>query len=644
MLNPQQDKAVKYKNGYAFVTSVPGSGKTRVLTERTVELINSGVDPRNILCITFTNKAAKEMRERISNRLGDETASKIWISTFHAMGAKILRTEVKKVPNYDKHFTVIDSDDQKTIVEKGADELGYLVQSKKNKNGIDARKVLNAIGRKKDLLQRDGEFMEEVEEEVYEIYQYYKQYLLKANCMDFGDLLYILYLVFKHKHSVRKKYANRFKFIMVDECQDLNFCQYEICKQLASVHHNLMLIGDCDQSIYRFRQADPKHVMGYVGEKEVDVLPLSYNYRSTKSILRAAEAVIKRNSGRVAESLETTNSDGEFVKLVNFDYYTREAEWVSEEIESLIDSGYKPSDIAILYRVNAWSRDFEQALRMKGINCKVIGGKSFFDLSVVKTCIHYLQFYSNPNNSLSFHKVINKPRRSIANEMVNRIEDYCFENECSVIEALENIDEIDIKSFGKKRKHEIHKFYEALRQREDDEDLPISQLAERIYTESGLYDYFEDMAKDGSKQGRSSSLEIYDSFMTMLREWDKKKNPSIEKFLEFINLQTTNDEVDSSESVKMMTMHTSKGLEYPVVFVVGVEEDNIPHKFSLETNQLEDLEEERRLFYVGMTRAQDLLYITNARKRMRWGSTILCNPSRFIQEMKTSGAVMTARY
>jgi DNA helicase-2/ATP-dependent DNA helicase PcrA len=436
---------------------------------------------------------------------------------------------------------------------------------------------------------------------------------------------------------------------MVDECQDLNFCQYQIVHQLASVHKNLMLIGDCDQSIYRFRQADPSHVMNYLKGEEVEMLPLSFNYRSTKSIIRCADAVIKRNASRVSEKLETENSDGEFVKLINFGHYSGESKFVADEIQSLIRSGYKASDVAILYRTNASSREFEQALRMRGIDCKIIGGRSFFDLQVIKTCIHYLQFYSNPNNSLSFHKVINKPRRSIANEMVNRIEEYCFDNECCVITALEEIDEIKIKSFGKKRKHEIHKFYEALRPKSGDEDMPLRDLAERIYKDAGLLDYFNDLATKGkgeADRGKSSALDLYDSFMTMLSEWDKKDKGtrSLDKFLEFINLQTSNDDSDTGDSVKMMTMHTSKGLEFPVVFIVGVEEGTIPHKFSLQTNMKEDVEEERRLFYVGMTRAEEKLYVTNCSKRMLWGSLYEAKPSRFIDEMKSSGAVTTLRY
>jgi len=645
MLNPQQEKAVNYKDGYAFVTAVPGSGKTRVLTERTVELIRSGVNPKNILCITFTNKAAKEMKERIATRLGEEVSSKIWVSTFHSMGAQILRQEWKKVPKYKKNFSVISSDDQITIVQKAIDELGYIASKKRGDGGVDPRGVISAIGKKKDLLMTDSEFEDEVPEEIYLIFKYYKDYLIKSNSMDFGDLLYITYLLLKHKQSVKNKYAKRFQYIMVDECQDLNYCQYQIVQQLASEHHNLMLIGDCDQSIYRFRQADPSHVMGYLGEKNAETLPLSYNYRSTKSILRCADALIKNNSSRIAETLETPNNDGSFVKHVDFEYYTKEADWVADEIQSLIKSGYKASDFAILYRTNASSRNFEQSLRVRGIDCKVIGGKSFFDRFVVKTCIHYLEFYANPNNSLAFHKIINHPKRSIASGMVSKIEQYCFDNECSVIEALENIDEIELESFGKKRKLEIHNFYEALRQKQDDDDLPLADLAERIYEESGLVDYYTDMEDaQVAKSGKSSHLEVYDSFMTMLREWDKrKKNGTVNKFLEYVNLQTSNDEVDGSDSVKLMTMHTSKGLEFPVVFIVGVEEGSIPHKFSLSTNDVRDLEEERRLFYVGVTRAEDLLYITSCQKRMQWGSTVQMEPSRFIKEAKRGGSIMTLR-
>ena len=642
-LNPQQEKAVNYTNGYGFVSAVPGAGKTRVLTERTVKLLADGVSPENILCITFTNKAAKEMKERITTSIGKDIASRLWVSTFHSMGAKILRKEIDEIPHYDKNFTIIDDDDQKSILEKGADALGYKIKNKDNKNGVDLDYIRGQINVKKDKLTSDIQFSEEHDEPTSKMFQYYKDYLIKTNCMDFGDLLYIFYLLLSNKKSIAKRYGERFKYIMVDECQDLNHCQYEIVKILAEQNGNLMLIGDFDQSIYRFRQADPKNILKYMKERSVDRLPLSFNYRSTKNILKCAEYLIKNNTTRMSDKLETINEDGEFVDVVHFADYYNEDKWITKEIKKLVNSGkFQYSDIAILYRTNALSRPFEQSLRINSIPCKVIGGKSFFDLVVVKTCLNYLQFYDNPNNVLAFSKIINKPRRSIAIEMVNKIEKFCFENKCNVVFALENIDRLEITSIGKKRREELLKFYSVVKRKEEDGDSLLA-IGNRIFNDSGLVDYFKEIdakGKDDAKNGRSSSIEIYDSFMTMLKEWDETNGGELEKFLEYINLQTSNDLVDNSNSVKLMTMHTSKGLEFPVVFIISVEEGCVPHQYSLETHNPEDLEEERRLFYVGMTRAKKRLYVTHTTKRVRYGSVETRFPSRFINEIKKSGSVL----
>lgn len=645
-LNPQQQKAVKYREGYGFVTAVPGSGKTRVLTERAVDLLEDGVAPEQILCITFTNKAANEMRSRVKDRLGARLAKKLWISTFHSMGAKILRQEISKVPHYTSSFTIIDTDDQITILEKGAEELGYDVKSKKNKKGVNVRDVVTAINSKKDKLMTDEEFSDAYDEVTVQLFNFYKDYLIKSNCMDFGDLLYILYLLLKHKKSVCRKYSKRFKYIMVDECQDLNYCQYEIIKMLAQEHENLVLIGDCDQSIYRFRQADPKHVKNYLDERKVDLLPLSFNYRSTKNIIRCADAVIKNNTSRVSDKLETVNEDGDYVKVATFGYSSLEDKWVAEEIASLCETkDFEYGDVAILYRTNAMSRTFEQSLRMAHIPCKVIGGRSFFDLVVVKTCLNYLSFYENPNNILAFHKIINKPRRSIATEMVNRIEQYCLEHKMNIVDALKNIDDLDIKSIGKKRKEELRQFQQALEKKPDDTSLV--KVAERIFNDSGLINYIEELNSTTQSgdvmRGRSSAMEIYDSFMDMLYEWESSEGGSVAKFLEYINLQTSNDDVDNSNSVKLMTLHTSKGLEYPVIFIVGAEEGVVPHKFSLDTNDPEDVEEERRLFYVGMTRAKKNLIITHSENRTSYRGMEKRFPSRFIKEAKMSGSIVTEK-
>ena len=644
MLNSNQKKAVNYMGGYGFVSSIPGSGKTRVLTERTVALLKKGVDPSRILCITFTNKAANEMRKRVEGKIGKEAASKIIMSTFHSLGAKILRKEADSIPFYNKDFTIVGVDDQIAILERAAKDLGLEAKTRKNKDGVDLMSVMAAIGRKKDKLDNFAKFSDEHDVTTCQIFNYYKNYLLKTNCMDFGDLLFIFYTLLTKRKKVLSKYANRFSYIMVDECQDLNYCQYEIVKLLASRHHNLLLIGDIDQSIYRFRQADPKHVFNYLKEKEVDRLPLSLNYRSTKRILKCADSVIRKNSNRTSEVMETTNKIGHHVNIVREKTGYSEQEWVANQIDELVtNTDYKYSDFAILYRVNALSRGFEQALRCRKIPCKIIGGTSFFDFEVVKTCLSYLQFYANPDNVLAFHKIVNKPRRFIADGMVNKIEEYCFEHRCKVVDALQKIESVEIAKIGTKRTKALRDLYNALRPKPE-EDISVYSTAERIFKDTGLEDFFmEDDkadAKKGEKAGKSGKSEIYKSLMCALSDWDENSGGTLPQFLEFINLQSSTDDSDDSDSVKLMTTHSSKGLEFPIVFLTCVEEGTYPHKFSIETGDPEDIEEERRLFYVGMTRAEERLYATFSQARTVYGKCSEVTPSRFLKEMVSGGALV----
>jgi DNA helicase-2/ATP-dependent DNA helicase PcrA len=634
-------------DSHSFIANGFVNHNTRVLTQRTIKLLEDGVPPEEILAITFTNKAAKEMKNRIKLAVGEDLSKRIFVSTFHSMGAKILRKEVAKLPYYDRDFSILDTEDQKTVIKRGIDNLGLVQKGRKNRNGVDVYSVLSKISAKKDKLETDEEFSDTVDETTFAVYQYYKDYLLNTNCMDFGDLLYIFYKLLKHKGSVRRKYSDRFKFIMVDECQDLNFCQYEIVNMLSSVHGNLMLIGDIDQSIYRFRQADPKHVGTFLNTKEVSLLPLSYNYRSTKNILRSADALIRHNSGRTGEKLETVNDYGNEVGMACFNRDLEESKWVAKEIYKLANQmNLKYSDFAILYRTNALSRSFEQSLRMLSIPCKIIGGKSFFDLVVVKTAIAYLHFYNNPNNVLSFVKVINKPRRAIGEEIVKCIEDYCIKNDKDIVYALENIDDLEITGIGVKRKNSLHQFYNAMKKNEDSE-VSVFETAERIFKESGYFDYIQELdaldEEKDEKNGKSGAEQVLESFMSMLKEWDQSRKGGLSEFLEYVNLQTSVDEVDNLESVKMMTMHTSKGLEFPVVFVVGVEDGIVPHKLSIDTHDPIDIEEERRLFYVGMTRAEKQLYITYSNHRMNYGKLEPKIPSRFLREVRLGGAVRMIR-
>ena len=640
-LNEQQKAAINFKKGNAFVTSVPGSGKTTMLTSRAISLLKDGVHPQNILCITFTNKAANEMKNRIVNSIGDASISKhMWIKTFHSLAANILRKDCDSL-GYIRDFTILDVDDQKTIMKKGADDLGFKVQNKKNRNGVDINKLLSKISYKKDTLESDEKFFERVSEDEAHIYNYYEEYLTNSNSMDFGDLLLNLHYLFNNNENVLKKYSKRFEYIMVDECQDLNVCQYEIAKMISSYHNNLMFIGDIDQSIYKFRQADPKNIQNFIKQNEVTTLPLSYNYRSSKKILKCAENLINNNDDRIKMNLNTLNDNGDNVKIIYSKNHKDESKYVAEEIRNLKNKyQYKWSDFAILYRTNTLGRDFEQQLRSNSIPCRVIGGTSFFDFKVVKICLNYLQLYSNPYNTLAFNKVINKPRRSIDEKTLSYIEKYCFKNRLTIVEALEDIDIIDIANIGPKRKKELRKFHQVMKV-DENKDNNLYNTAKRIFEDSGLYDFI--LSLDGSDANKNKSVgnneEVYESFMDMLADWDEGEKGGLDSFLEYINLQTNNDKVDNQNSVKLMTMHTAKGLEFPAVFVVCAEEGFVPHQFSIDSGLKDEIEEERRLFYVAMTRAKKHLYTTFSQNRMQFGKLKPRNVSRFIKEFITEDCV-----
>jgi len=639
-LNKQQEKAVAFKDGYSFITSCPGSGKTRVLTERTIKLLNDGVFPENILCITFTNKAANEMKSRIEKVVGPHITKRLWVSTFHSMGAKILRNEVVELkPHYKANFTILDASDQETILKKGAESICLKTKSNKDKSGVDIGMVLSKINYKKDTLQSDDEFAEKNDINVCQLYKFYKDYLKSNNCMDFGDLLCVTYRLLLKRDHVRNKYSDRFHYIMVDECQDLNYCQYEVVKLLSKNHNNLMLIGDCDQSIYRFRQADPTNVLSFVKECQADTIALSLNYRSTKNILDCASTLINHNTNRISEKLYTINDFGDNVKVYGFSYSLQEEDWIANQIKTLVKDKYSYKDIAILYRTNIMSRGIEQKLRYSKIPCKVVNGSGFFEYVVVKLCINYLRFYANPKNSIAFNKIVNCPRRSIADEMVNRLSEYCVNNNCTLMEALSNLDYINIKSIGGKRKEELKKFFKIMSVNEEN-DTSLIKIAERIFKDSGLYEYIENISNTTQPgdvvRGISSALDIYSSFMTMVKEWSAGESGDINEFLEYINLQTDTDDIKDENKVKLMTMHSAKGLEFPVVIIAGADNGIIPHKYALTSDDPDDIEEERRLFYVAITRAQDKLFITQSQCRPSYNGPIYYDKSMFLNEIHKS--------
>ncbi|MEG9297478.1 DNA helicase PcrA [Mangrovibacillus sp. Mu-81] len=628
-MNPEQAEAVKATEGPLLIMAGAGSGKTRVLTHRIAYLmVEKSVNPYNILAITFTNKAAREMKDRINNILGG-VSENIWISTFHSMCVRILRRDIDRI-GMNRNFTILDSTDQQSVIKSILKDRN--IDPKK----FDARSILGSISSAKNELITPEEFSKTTggyyDQVVSDVYTEYQKRLRKNQALDFDDLIMTTIQLFQRVPEVLEFYQRKFQYIHVDEYQDTNRAQYMLVKLLASRFQNLCVVGDSDQSIYRWRGADIANILSF--EKDyprANVILLEQNYRSTKRILQAANEVIQKNSNRKPKNLWTENHDGEKISYYRADTEQSEAQFVTGKIKEMVESGKrKYSDFAILYRTNAQSRVMEEVLLKSNIEYSIVGGIKFYDRKEIKDILAYLRLIANPDDDISLQRVINVPKRGVGATSIDKIARYAGDHDISMFSALEEADFIGLSPKITKAVIEFKEMVKGYTGMQ--EYLSVTELVEEILEKSG----YTDMLKAEKSIESQSRLENLDEFLSVTKSFEKSNDDkSLVAFLTDLALVADIDKLDEDdqpkESVILMTLHAAKGLEFPVVFLMGMEEGVFPHSRSL--MEEDEMEEERRLAYVGITRAEEELYMTNAQMRTLFGQTKMNPVSRFIREI-----------
>lgn len=638
-LNSPQREAVLYHEGPLMIIAGAGSGKTRVLTFRTANLIEKGVDPFQILLLTFTNKAAGEMRNRIETVVG-KNAKNIWMGTFHSVFAKILRFEGEKL-GYTSNFSIYDTDDTKSLLrsiikEKNLDDKVYRVNT-----------VLNRIsGAKNRLIGPNQYFNSEILKnedrmarmpEIANIYVAYAKRCFQSNAMDFDDLLYQTNVLFRDHPDVLHKYQHKFKYVMVDEFQDTNVCQYLLTKKLAAVHQNICVVGDDAQSIYAFRGADISNILNFEKDyPELKTIKLEENYRSTKNIVGAANSIIAKNKKQLEKNVFTSNEEGNKIELIRASSDNEEGRLIATSIfEQKQNEGLNWSDFAILYRTNAQSRSFEEALRKLNIPYKIIGGLSFYQRKEIKDVLAYLRYIVNHNDEEAFKRIINLPKRGIGDTTLAKIFIIAYENGVSVWDVLNN----PMALTGIRNAGTIQDFVSLIKSFElmmNDKEKDAYELANHVAKASGiLKEYYDDKTVEGL--ARYQNIQELLNAIKQFVDDPETEDKSLSSFLQSVSLLTNADlenEEKDKEKVTMMTVHSSKGLEFKNIFLVGLEEDLFPSQMMLESQS--DLEEERRLFYVAVTRAEKKLSISYAESRYQYGRLKMCEPSRFLDEINES--------
>lgn len=609
-LNKEQIEAVKTIDGPVLVMAGAGSGKTKVLTTRIAYLIEEGIPSYNILAITFTNKAAAEMRDRVSNLIGDVSS---FIGTFHSLGVRIIREnhDILGLPN---NFTIIDSDDTNTIIKKLLKEMN--LDSKQYSPSY----VRNRISFIKNQMLTDGEldrlFNTPMDKVVVEVYHRYNNKLKTSASVDFDDLLLLPVNLFKERKDILEYYQDKYRYILIDEYQDTNPVQYKLSVMLSNKYKNIFVVGDMNQSIYAFRQADFRNISNFEKDfKGAKVIKLEHNYRSTNNILSAANEVIKHNTERKDLKLFSDNGDGVKIKYMRAYDEKHEIALVIDEIKHLLSEGYKNEDIAILYRTNAQSRAIEEVFLAKGIPYKVFGSYYFYNRKEIKDLISYLRLIYNPHDEISLRRVINTPKRGIGESAIAAIEERAKQQNISMFDALETRKELEFKEI-----------IEDLIKRS--ESLSLTELIDEVLERSGMKKELES-SKALEDEIRLENLMEVKSITASFEE--RTGSANLGDFLEEVSLiADISNHTEDGDVVTLMTLHSAKGLEFPVVFLVGMEEGLFPHNMSLMEN---NLEEERRLCYVGITRAKERLYLTNAKRRMLYGKENMNIPSRFISEI-----------
>ncbi|TCK92554.1 DNA helicase-2/ATP-dependent DNA helicase PcrA [Natranaerovirga hydrolytica] len=628
-LNPMQKEAVLHTEGPLLILAGAGSGKTRVLTHRISYLLEEkGVMPWNILAITFTNKAAKEMRERVDNLIGFG-GEEVWVSTFHSTCVRILRRHIDKI-GYDRSFTIYDTDDQKVIIRDIIKQLNL------DKKLYPERSILSAISSaKNEMLSPEafekesvGDFRKEVMAKAYKIFQ---KTLKKNNALDFDDLINKTVELFVLRPDVLEEYQDRFRYIMIDEYQDTNKAQYEWVRLLSKKYRNLCVVGDDDQSIYKFRGADIQNILGFEKDfTDAKVIKLEQNYRSTKKILEAANEVISNNYGRKNKTLWTGNDEGELIESHSVYNEREEAEFVANTVIKHIENeGKEYSHCAVLYRTNAQSRVLEEQFVSKNIPYKLVGGVNFYQRKEIKDVLSYLKTINNSQDDLATKRIINVPRRGIGQTSIDRAEEFAIENDMNFYDAIKNAKVIPSLKRGAAKIEDFVKMIETFKTRAD--HIGIVQLIEDILNVTG---YRKELKLENTPEAQAR-IENIDELISKAAEYEKNTEvPTLGDFLEEVALVADIDNMNTNaNSVTLMTLHSAKGLEFPIVFLTGMEEGLFPSYMSLSSGLEEDLEEERRLCYVGITRAEEKLYLLSAKQRMIRGQTQYNSVSRFLREI-----------
>ena len=623
-LNPAQREAVVTTEGPLLVVAGAGSGKTRVLTYRVAHLINAcGVKPNEILAITFTNKAAGEMRERLENLLGP-VARTIWILTFHAACGRILRREVQRL-GYRSNFTIYDQADQVRLTKQVLEEL------EKDPKRFVPRGIHAQISAAKNQLVTPAEYAERVasfyDQTVAETYDLYQRRLFASNAVDFDDLLMLTVQVLERFPEARERWQKAFRYVLVDEYQDTNHAQYRLLQLLAEKHRNVCAVGDPDQSIYAFRGADIRNILEFERDfGETKTVALEQNYRSTNTILQAANAVIAHNRERKPKNLWSELGEGEPVRALEVEDEHAEARFIAAEIAALVEEGFSGSEVAVFYRTNAQSRVLEDVLVRQGVAYQVIGGPRFYERAEVKDVIGYLQAIDNPYDAVSLQRIANRPRRGIGDASLARLQAHADAYGISLWEALGQAEEAGISAAPLRAVQQLHGLLQSLMAGALDMDVP--DVLERVLERSGYLDSLR-AERTIEAQGRMENLQ---ELVGVAQEYQHTApEPSLSGFLQEISLYSDQDAIRGEQSlVTLMTLHNAKGLEFRAVFMIGMEEGIFPHARSIEE---QGLEEERRLAYVGMTRAQERLVLTHASARSLYGSRSYNLPSRFLDEL-----------
>ena len=627
-LNDRQCEAVNHTKGPLLITAGAGSGKTKVLTCRIAHLLELGVAPYRILAITFTNKAAKEMKERVQNLVGAQ-ADSIWLSTFHSFCAKLLRFEIDGFHGYTRNFTIYDSSDQLVLIKDCLKKLNL------DDKQFTPRSVLGTISAAKNVLMDAKTFAGQAEDfyqqKVSEAYALYQAKLKENNALDFDDLLFLAVRLLEEKDDVREKYQERFQYVLVDEYQDTNHAQYALTKILAAQWRNICVVGDADQSIYAWRGADIRNIIDFTRDyPDAASIKLEQNYRSTKTILNAANAVIDNNESRPRKTLWTENPSGN--KVIHYQAQTEhdEADYIAGAIYNRHEISHEPyGDMAILIRTNAQSRVLEEKLMRYAIPYTMVGGTKFYDRKEIKDVLAYLRLLYNPEDSLSLTRIINVPKRNIGATMMEHVAAYAEGEGISLFEALSSPDAIPV---TKRAQTSLENFAAMIFDLLNEIDgLDVLSLIEKVIKDTG-YGEMLDKEAEHDPQGVSRKENVGE-FLSVAKDYmDSNPDGNLQDFLENVALVSDVDDFESSESkVTLMTLHSAKGLEFPVVFLAGLDEGLFPHSRTL--MDPEQIEEERRLAYVGITRAERQLYVTNAVTRTMYGRISAYMPSRFLGEI-----------